>query len=95
VTLWVGKRWLGGAPVKNAGGSQMRVNETLALGRRCSLSLVAAGKQQVLVGLDGAGLKALVALAEPFESTPSDLQGAGTLARSAEPVLPSSDILDD
>ena len=47
----------------------MTLVETLPLGNRCLVHLVRVGKQQVLVGLDGGGLKSLVALPEAFDET--------------------------
>src|SRR5262249_7098333 len=73
-TLWFGKRWLRGVPAKNAAGAQLSLVDTLALGNRCAVYLVKVGSRQVLVGADASGLKSLVPLVEPFESTMSEVQ---------------------
>jgi hypothetical protein len=66
-TLLVCRRWLRRLPGPGVGGSRMALVETLPLGNRCLLHLVRVGRQQVLVGLDGAGLKSVVALPEAFD----------------------------
>jgi hypothetical protein len=88
VTLWIGKRWLGGLPARKTTGNQLHVLEMLPLNRRCGLYLVKAGTSQVLVGIDQSGLKGMVALAEPFDSTLNELQSADELpsAGSHEPA---------
>ncbi len=73
-TLWMGKRWIRGDPLPSALGAHLQIVETVALGNRCSVYLLKAGKCQVLVGVDGGGMKALVALPEPFEATLTDMQ---------------------
>lgn len=68
VTLWVGKRWLRGGPLSAGDGHKLQLLETLAVGRGSSLCLVRAGSQDVLVGVDGSGIKAVLALPGAFES---------------------------
>jgi hypothetical protein len=68
VTLLVGKRWLGGPAAAKAAGATMHVVETLHLGNRCCLHLVQLPARQVLVGADGAGIKAVLPLAENFDT---------------------------
>jgi flagellar biogenesis protein FliO len=81
-TVWVGKRWLRGARGGGlSGGGQLRVVEVLGLGGRCSLFLVRAGGRQVLAGVDRSGLKALLALPEPFEAALEELQPPNERAR--------------
>lgn len=64
-TLYAGQRWLRGGPAA-AEGKQFQVLETLALGNRCSVLLVRAAGRQLLVGLDGSGVKSLLTLPEPL-----------------------------
>lgn len=72
--LWIGRRWLAPAPPKFAAPGQMTLVETLALGNRCSVHLVAVGARQVLVGVDASGVKSMVALPEQFGETLSELE---------------------
>lgn len=68
LTLWVGKRWIRPYAIPDSSGRQLRVIETLPLGGRCSVFLLQAGKARVLAGLDGSGLKTLLALPESFDA---------------------------
>lgn len=72
VTLWAGKRWI--RPLAGASGEnkQLRIIESLALGR-CSLYLVQAGEAKVLAGVDPAGIKALLPLPPSFDGALADL----------------------
>jgi flagellar biogenesis protein FliO len=45
----------------------MRLIETLPLGNRCSVHLVRLGKREILIGVDGAGIKTVAPLAGFFE----------------------------
>lgn len=72
--LWASKRWLQGMPVKSGSNHQLAIIETLPLGNRCWVHLLRAGKQQVLVGLDGSGMKAMVALPERFEQVMTEAE---------------------
>jgi flagellar biogenesis protein FliO len=76
VTLLVCRRWLRRLPGPEAANTRMVLVETLPLGNRCQVHLVRVGKQQVLVGLDGAGLKSLVALPEAFDEALVEAQEA-------------------
>jgi len=55
----------------------MAVVETLPLGNRCLVHLVRVGSQQVLVGVDGGGLKSVVALPAAFDETLVDAAANG------------------
>lgn len=66
-TIWGGKRWLGGAPARANSGAMLRLVETVSLGNRCSVHLLQAGDHQVLVGVDGGGVKSLVPLPMSFD----------------------------
>jgi len=88
-TLFVCRRWLRRLPGPETGNTRMTLLETLPLGNRCLVHLVRVGKQQVLVGLDGGGLKSLVALPEAFDEALAEAQDAPTL----EPPLPTGPAL--
>lgn len=86
-TLWLGKRWLQVAPTPAAGERQLGVLETLPLNHRCCVYLIRAGSHQLLAGVDGSGLKALVPLVAPFEQALTEVQ-TGDMA--GPPPLPSA-----
>jgi flagellar biogenesis protein FliO len=67
-TMWGGRRWLRGAPARTSTGATLRHLETVSLGNRCAVHLVQAGSHQILVGVDGGGIKSLVPLPQSFES---------------------------
>ncbi len=73
-TLVVCRRWLRRLPGEGGISTHMTLVETLPLGNRCLVHLVRIGKQQVLVGLDGGGLKSLVALPEAFDDALAEAQ---------------------
>jgi len=83
---WDGKTL---TPVKGAGGGQLHLVETVALGNRCAVHLLRAGHQQVLVGVDGSGLKTVVALPPIFDTSLSEAQSAETCVADSklEPAL--------
>lgn len=85
-TLWIARRRLRGASVARSGGSQLRFVDALKLDNRCSVHLIEAGNQQVLVGLDGSGLKTLVPLPEPFQSTLGEAERSEPIGAEAEAV---------
>lgn len=68
-TLWLCKRWLPGL-VQTTQGNQGRLHlvETLSLGNRCCVHLLRVENQSLVAGVDGSGLKSLIALPESFES---------------------------
>jgi hypothetical protein len=69
-TLWIGKRWLGGAAASAApAAAQVRLVETLSLGNRCVVHLLNIGTRPVLVGADAGGVKTIVPLPESFAQT--------------------------
>jgi len=73
VTLWAGKRWI--RPLAGPAGEnrQLRVVESLPLGGRCAVYLLQAGEAKILVGVDQAGIKALLPLPQAFDSTLAEL----------------------
>ena len=70
-TLPLMKRWLVGTPAAKASGS-FEVVASLKLNGRCCVSLVRAGGQHLLAGMDAAGLQALVAVGD----VPTDMESA-------------------
>jgi flagellar biogenesis protein FliO len=88
-TLWIGRRWLRGAPRGATSGSRLRLVETVVLGNRCSVHLLQTGDHQVLVGIDGTGLKSLVPLPASFENTLAEIKPAaldGVVALAEETI---------
>jgi flagellar biogenesis protein FliO len=74
VSLYGARRWLKMAgPVGTTPGA-MKLIETLQLGNRCSLHLVQLGKRDVLIGVDGGGIKTIVPLAASFEDVLSEAE---------------------
>jgi flagellar biogenesis protein FliO len=74
-SIWGMRRWL--QPAQAAAGPRtMKLLETLPLGNRCSLHLVHMGKREVLIGVDGAGIKTIVPLPEAFEEVLKDTANA-------------------
>lgn len=85
-TLVACRRWLRRLPGQGGGTRHMTLVETLPLGNRCQVHLVRVGRQQVLVGLDAAGLKSLVALPEAFDEALAEAAGAPAPAAEAPPI---------
>jgi len=77
-TLFLSKRWLKGMPARGSATGPLALVDTLFLGNRCQVHLIGIGKRRVLVGVDAAGLKSVVPLAEPFEETLGELQDGAT-----------------
>jgi flagellar biogenesis protein FliO len=88
LTLWLCKRWLVRLPAKTTGLTQLTVVETLALGNRCSVHLLHAANRQVLIGVDGTGIKTMIALPELFAGDMLEAQGKEGRLES-EPALAS------
>jgi len=76
-SLYGMRQWLAPHATKAGAPRVLRLTETLALGNRCSLHLVQFGKNQVLVGTDGGGIKTIVPLPSPFEDLLADAETAG------------------
>jgi flagellar biogenesis protein FliO len=88
VTLFVSKRWLQGPAPKSLGGSELQIVESVSLGNRCCVHLLRAGRNQLVVGVDGSGLKSLVALPELFEKSLVEAENhAASFSASEEAVL--------
>jgi len=75
-TLWVGKRWVRPLAAPVGENRKLRVLESLPLGGRCSVFLLQAEESKILVGVDQAGIKALVPLSPPFENALKEMTGA-------------------
>jgi hypothetical protein len=86
-TLVLCRRWLRQVPGPGGANARMALVETLPLGNRC---LVRVGKQQVLVGLDGGGLKSLVALPDAFDDALDQAQDAPAPAALVVPAQPAA-----
>jgi flagellar biogenesis protein FliO len=89
VTLAIGRRWLRGTATAGTDQGRIQLVETLTLGNRCNLHLVKIGGQQVLVGLDGGGLKAMVTLTEPFADRLLEMQTLGAAGAAEEERSPT------
>jgi flagellar biogenesis protein FliO len=74
LTLVVGRRWLRGPAPKTAAGSQLQLMESVSLGNRCCVFLLRAGQHQIVVGIDGSGMKSVIALPESFEKSLADAE---------------------
>jgi flagellar biogenesis protein FliO len=86
--LVVCRRWLRQVPGQGAANTRLALVETLPLGNRCLVHLVRVGKQQVLVGVDGGGLKSLVALPDAFDDALAEAQDAPAPAAEEAPAIP-------
>ena len=64
--IWGMRRWLQAHAPAGAGQRELRLVETLPLGNRCSVHLVHLGQREILIGVDGAGVKTIVPLAKAF-----------------------------
>jgi flagellar protein FliO/FliZ len=71
--LWAGKRWVRPLAAPIGENRKLRLLESLPLGGRCSVFLLQAGETNVLVGLDQAGIKALLPLPQPFDNSLAEL----------------------
>ncbi len=75
-SIWGMRRWQLGKGPAGAAGRELRLVETLHLGNRTSLHLVHLGKQAILVGADGGGIKSIVPLPKPFDDALAEIAGA-------------------
>jgi flagellar protein FliO/FliZ len=66
-SLFAAKRWLVKGPAANGGNGKLRVLDVLSLNQRCSVQLVDADGEKLLVGLDPTGLKVLLKMNGTFE----------------------------
>lgn len=66
-TLWAGKRWVRPLTVAAGENKKLRVLESLPLGGRSLVFLLQAEQAKILVGVDQAGIKALLPLPQSFE----------------------------
>ena len=70
--IWAMRRWMSPIVAPMNGERVMRVKETLPLGNRCSLHWVTLGKRELVVAVDGAGIKAVQTLTEAFDEVLTD-----------------------
>lgn len=73
ITLLAGKRWIRPLAAPTDENRKLRVLESLPLMGRCSMILLQAGEARVLVGVDQTGIKALLALPQPFQNDLEEL----------------------
>ncbi len=73
VTLWAGKRWVRPLTVPVGENRKLRILESLPLGGRSTVYLLQAEEAKVLVGVDQAGIKALLPLSQPFEGALAEI----------------------
>ena len=73
------RRWMQPQQMVARGQQTLRLLETLPLGNRCSVHLVHLGKREILIGMDGTGIKTIVPLPEAFADvmtqTPENNEG--------------------
>jgi flagellar biogenesis protein FliO len=75
-SLWGARRWMSAASTSTSARRTMHLVETLPLGNRCSLHLVHLGNRELIVGVDGGGIKTVLPLAEPFGDVLADAEKA-------------------
>lgn len=85
-TLFLARRWLRQVPGQGGSGGHLTVIETLSLGNRAVVHLLRVGRQQVLVGTDAAGMKALIPLPEPFGDALEEAQAKTAESPAGVPV---------
>jgi flagellar biogenesis protein FliO len=81
-TLWAGKRWIRPLTTPIGENRRLRVLESLPLAGRCSVFLLQAGGTKVLVGVDQAGIKALLPLPQLFDGALAELEDNFTTEES-------------
>ena len=91
VSLWGARRWMQPNGPANATPREMRLIETLPLGNRCSVHLVHLGKREILIGVDGTGIKTVIPLASSFEDALAEESGARNQTDSGLPRLLTPD----
>ncbi|HEY1186491.1 MAG TPA: hypothetical protein VGE74_02490 [Gemmata sp.] len=85
--LWFARRAnrpAGGTGIGDGDG-RLRLEGTLALDRTCGVHLISVDGQTVALTTDGTGLRSLVVLSEPFDTTLAAAQQADPAAPAAEP----------
>jgi flagellar biogenesis protein FliO len=65
--IWGLRRWQQAQAPAATAPRHLQLLETLPLGNRCSLHLVHTGQCDILIGVDGAGIKNMLTLPKPFE----------------------------
>lgn len=86
-SLWAMKRWLALAPTAAAKAGELRLVESLHLGNRCMLHLVALPDRQILVGADPAGIKSMLVVSETFDKLLAETPDATESTESPELTL--------
>ena len=85
-TLYVLRRRLRSTAVAGSSGTELRILDSIKLDHRCTIHLLAAGDKQVLIGLDGSGLKTVVPLPESFTVTLDEAQQRAVVETHRETV---------
>jgi flagellar biogenesis protein FliO len=85
VSIWGMRRWTQSKDMPASGMRTMRLVETLPLGQRCSLHLVHLGKREIVIGVDGGGIKTIVPLPNAFEDVLAETEPAEVVA-DASPI---------
>jgi len=67
-TIFLCKRWMVGSQTATAANGQLKLLETLSLGRRCWVQLVHVNNHPVLIGGDATGIKSIVPMPESFSA---------------------------
>jgi len=86
VGLLTARRWLPQS-VQGGKGGKMKLEESLALGKRCCVHLVSVENRKLVVVMDGGGVKSVETLNEPFAdiaSWDSENQEATNVPKQAE-----------
>ncbi len=65
--MWIMRRWMQPTLATENGQRKLQLAESLHLGNRCFLHLVQLGEQQILVGVDPAGIKSVSTIARAFD----------------------------
>lgn len=73
ISIRLMRHWMPSQAPARAIPKEMRLIETLHLGQRTSLHLVHLGTREILVGVDGGGIKSIVPLPKPFDESLADV----------------------
>lgn len=93
VSLWLVRQWVSKRAQPGGPTTHLRTIETLSLPQRCRIHLVEVQGRQVLVAMDGAGVKSVTVLPDRFASLldPDASDAALNLAHAAAGAQPERD----
>ena len=80
VSIVVMRRWLPAQRPANSAPQELKLIETLHLGNRSVLHLVHLGQREILVGVDGGGIKSILPLPKPFDDALAETEQDDTAA---------------